>query len=370
MSFTNFSALTASQKTIWAKDMWKAARNASFINKFAGTGPNAIVQRITDLKKDEKGTRAVMTLVADLTGDGIAGDNQLEGNEEAMKSYEQVIRIDQLRHANVIQGAMAEQKSVVNFRQESRDVLAYWMADRMDQMAFLTMAGITYDNKNTGGSRASGSQLVNLEYAADVSAPTSNRWYRWSASTGLNAGATASVTAADTPSYDMIVNLKAKAKAQYLRGVKGDGGEEVFHLFLHPLAMAKLKLDPKFLANAQYAGPRDKTNSLFAGTGASTLVDGVMVHEFRHVFNTTGLASSSKWGGSGTVEGQAAIFAGAQALGMADIGNPTWVEKNFDYENRPGISTGKIFGFLKPKFYSNYTSQVDDFGLIRIDTAI
>ena len=37
---------------------------------------------------------------ADLTGDGVAGDRTLEGNEEQMQTFDQVIRIDQLRHAN------------------------------------------------------------------------------------------------------------------------------------------------------------------------------------------------------------------------------------------------------------------------------
>ena len=81
-------------------------------------------QHITELKKSEKGARAVITLLADLEGDGVAGDRTLEGNEEAMKSYDQVIRIDQLRHANRHEGRMADQKSVVEFRNNSRDVLA------------------------------------------------------------------------------------------------------------------------------------------------------------------------------------------------------------------------------------------------------
>src|SRR5688500_2534929 len=36
VSLTNFAALTNEQKTVWSRDFWAAARNASFINKFAG----------------------------------------------------------------------------------------------------------------------------------------------------------------------------------------------------------------------------------------------------------------------------------------------------------------------------------------------
>ena len=88
---TNFSLLTSEQKTIWSRDLWKQARNMSFINRFLGTGPNALIQHITELKKSEKGARAVITLLADLTGDGISGDRTLEGNEEAMQTWDQVI---------------------------------------------------------------------------------------------------------------------------------------------------------------------------------------------------------------------------------------------------------------------------------------
>jgi N4-gp56 family major capsid protein len=369
VALTNFAALTDEQKTVWSREFWAAARNASFINKFAGTGPNSMVQRIPELTKDEKGARAVITLVADLVGDGTAGDNTLEGNEEAMKSYDQVIRIDQLRHANQHLGRMAEQKSVVTFREQSRDKLAYWIGDRMDQLAFLTMSGIAYSNKNTGGARV-GSQLPQLEYAADVTAPTANRYLRWVASSSsLAPGDTTAVVAADTPSYKSIIALKAFAKTHYVRGIPGPGGEEVFHLFLTPLAMSKLRLDPDYIANLRNAGVRGPSNDLFAGATSSIMIEGVMVHEFRHVYHTAGLASGSKWGAAGAVDGCAGLFAGAQALGFADIGDAYWVEEGKDYENRQGISIGKIFGFLKPKFFSIYDNATEDFGVIRCDFA-
>ena len=40
-------------------------------------------------------------------------------------------------------------------RQNARDQLAYWLAERMDQMAFLTMSGVSYNMKNNGNSRSS-----------------------------------------------------------------------------------------------------------------------------------------------------------------------------------------------------------------------
>lgn len=367
MALTNFSRLTTEQKTAWSMEFWHQARNFSFINKFLGNGPNALVQHITELKKSEKGARAVITLLADLVGDGVAGDRTLEGNEEALQSFDQVIRVDQLRHANRCEGRMADQKSIVNFRKDSRDALAYWMSDRIDQLAFLTMAGLSYTLKPDGSTRV-GSDLPYLEFAADVAAPTSQRVVRWDGTAKalvLN-GATSAVTATDTLSYNALVQMKALAKSQYVRGVRENGGEETYHVFVTPQCNAKLKLDSDYLQNLRLGASRGSDNALF--TGSSVKIDGMYIHEFRHVPNTTGTAT--KWGSGNTVEGCQVLFCGAQALGMADLGMPEWDEKEFDYNNQPGISVGKMLGFLKPRFNSIYSSNtVQDFGVFSMYVA-
>lgn len=372
MTTTNFTRLTTEQKTVWSRDLWKQARNVSFINKFLGDGPNAMIQHITQLTKTERGARAVMTLVPDLEGDGVAGDRALKGNEEQIKAFDKVIRVDQLRNANISEGRMAEQKSIVRFRETSRDVLAYWAADRCDQIAFLTMSGVAYSMKNTGIARV-GSDLINLEFAADVAAPTNGRVLRWDSTNKVlvTAGTTAAVTAADTPTYNLFVQLKAYAKEAYLRGIR-EGGDETYHAFLTPKAYAKLKLDPDYLANLRGAGPRStESNPLFSGN--TVKLDGIYFHEFRHVFNTSQAASGvGKWGAGLDVDGCQILFVGAQALGMADIGMPNWVEDDDDYENQQAISISKIFGFLKPSFYTQYGAfpqTTQDFGVISVYVA-
>lgn len=362
MALTNFSLLTTEQKTIWSMDLWKQARNYSFINKFLGKDTNSLITHVDELKKSEKGARAVLTLLADLQGDGVAGDRTLEGNEEALQTSDQVIRIDQMRHANRHEGRMADQKSVVEFRSNSRDVLGYWLADRVDQLAFLTMSGVSYAYKNNGAARV-GSDFPFLEFAADVAAPSSQRVARWDKTSGLLiGGVTGDLATDDTPTWKLFVDLKAYAKDQYIRGVKDEGGEETFHVFMTPQAMARLKLDDTFMQNVRHAQARGDKNPLF--TGSTIKIDGMYFHEFRHVFNTSGMAGGSKWG-AGAVDGCQVLFCGAQALGMADIGNPEWVEKGFDYENQQGISVAKILGFLKPKFNSIYSGNTtQDFGVI------
>ena len=366
MALTNFAALTAEAKTMWSMDLWKQARNASFINRFTGTGDDAVFQRITQLKKSEKGARAVITLLHDLEGDGVAGDRQLEGMEEAMSTGEQVIRIDQLRHANRNEGRLADQKSIVTFRENSRNVLSYWLADRIDQLAFLTLSGVTYANKQDYTARV-GSDFPSLEFAADVVPPSAARVASFTA-TGLNIGGAISDVLV-LPTWNMMVDTKAYMKEQYIRPIRGDNsnGEEVYHVFVTPTCAAALKKDPDYVSALRNARERSASNPLYKGGLID--VDGLVLHEHRHVIHGLDDAQEATSPFTGLTTGQSAcqmLFCGTQAMGLADIGNPEWVEKEFDYDNSPGISVAKMFGMLKPQFHSIYSGTTEDFGVMSV----
>jgi len=361
MALTNFARLTTEQKTAWSMSFWKAARNWSFLTRYVGSGPDSMVQRITELKMSEKGTRAVITLIADAVGDGIAGDRTLKGNEEALVSYDQVIRIDQLRHAHKHEGRMAEQKSIVSFRKEARDILGYWLADRIDQLAFLTLSGVAYTYTNSGGTRT-GSDLPYLEFGADVTAPSTNRYLVWDKTGfGVNSVNT-SLLAEDTPTMNMLIDLKAILQDRYVRPIRGSEGLEVYNIFMTPKGMAALKKDTGFQQAWREAMPRTPDHPMFKGTDA-IYIDGFVIRPFRHVYNSTA------WG-SGAVAGQRMLVCGAQALAYADLGNPEWVEEDDDYGNQQGIAIGKILGFKKPVFKSAVSGTNEDFGVVCVDTAV
>jgi len=369
MAVTNFAALTTEQKTAWSMKFWRHMRNRSFVDKFAGESEDSVIQRITELTKDEKGARAVLTLIADSKGDGVAGDNQLEGNEEELQSSDIVVTMDQLRHAHRHKGKMADQKSVVNFRNAATNNLGYWMQDRLNQMAMLTLSGISYSKATNGADRV-GSQLPVLEFASDVSAPTAYRNFRWDEGTTslLRNDSNANLVAADTLTWNALVDLKTQAEYYKLKPVRTTDGISYYHVFINHLAMNSLKKDNDYLANIRNAGVRGDGNALWKGTD-SVMVDGMLLTPYHHAYTTMGAASGSKWGG-GTVDGSRILLCGAQALGMADIGRPEWNEKMFDYDNQPGISVGKIFGFRKPKYTDPQTETVEDFGVMTLDVAI
>lgn len=375
MAMTNFGKLGLNHRLAWGRRVWKEARNSSFIlNHFAGTSEQSVVQRVTELTETAKGTTAaVFTLVPDMEGDGVVGDNQLEGYEEELKAYDQTVTYDQIRNANRLEGRMADMKSTIRFRETSMNVLKNWLAQRLDELAFLTLSGVSYQYKTNGALRV-GSQFPMLDFAADVTAPTANRHFRWDATDGMEPAATNLLTAADLPSWEMVIALKAYAEEHYIRPVKTDDGIDVYTLFLHPRQIAALKSDTKFIEAMKFARERGQSNTLFKGTGmggtaSGIYIDGVNIVSYRNVFNTSGLPSGSKWG-DGTVNGARALLVGAQALAMADIGVAKWVEKDFDYDNSPGVSIAKLIGFKKPVWRSAYTGTVEDFSVIAVDTAI
>ena len=375
MATTNFGALTSNQYTVWSRDFWKEARNRTFIMAFAGSSSESMVQRVTELKTTLDGARAVITLVNDSAGDGVVGDNTLKGNEEALKQSDAVIQLDQWRHAHRSAGRMAEQAQIVRFRDQAKDKLAYAAARVFDELAFLTLSGVSYAFKPNMTPRV-GSQLPQLKFAADVKAPSAKRFFRWvAASSSLALGDTTQVLATDLPSWAMLVNLKAKAVNSYIRPMRSDDGVEVYNVFMSPDGIARLKQDTNFLQAWQHAQKRGESNPLFKGTPHGgkhgIYIDGLNIMEYRNVVTTKGALAGSKWGAGGAIEGQRILICGAQALAFADIGMPTWVEDNLeDYQNTVGIAVGKIAGMLKPQLFNVNAQSVEDFGVMVCDTAI
>jgi N4-gp56 family major capsid protein len=359
---TNFAAMVGKQKTVWSRDVWSAARDGMFTKRFIGTSQNSMIQRITELTRTEKGEKCLMQLVADLVDDGVVGDNQREGFEEQMENYFQEITIDLLSHQVKNKGKLAEQKTVIKFRELARDRLAYWLANRIDQLVFLTLSGVSYAYRNDGGLR-NASNLQNLAFAADVKPLTSKRHLMWDG-TQLLTSDTTQIDNTFVVNYKMIVDLMAYAKDHYVKPLM-DGGKEYYCLLVKPGTLAQLKKDPDYIRAVTTAMPRGSSNPFF--TGGTLTVDGAVLHEHRLVYNTKGAANGSKWGAGGLVNGTRTVLCGAQALGMADLGPPEWDEEYFDYKTKQGISVDKMFGLLQPQFYSIYDQSVETFGAIAVD---
>jgi N4-gp56 family major capsid protein len=365
MATTNFGALSASQKRVWAGELWTHGRDQNFFmsNGFVGTSSGNVIERITELTETERGRVCIMQLVGDLQSDGIVGDNLLDGQEDTLWNDAIEIRIDQIRAGLRSRGRMAEQETVIRFRTTGREKLSFWMADKLDEMMFLTLSGIAYTQNLDGSTRAANSQLPQLNFAADVAAPTSAR--KMFAGTATS---TASLTTADKVSWNLLVSLQAKAKRERIKPIRA-GGRDYYAVTMSTEQARDLSSDSNYQTIVSRAGPRSDANPLFRG--AKAMVEGLVIYDHQKVPNTLGLAASSKWGSGGTVDGAQALLMGAQAMGFATIGNTDYEESdNTDYGNRPGMAVGRVIGLLKPQFQSFFNARTrQDFGVISLYTA-
>jgi N4-gp56 family major capsid protein len=369
MALTDFASLSALQKKVWSAKVLQAGRHTSFFmgtSGFMGGGTDDAtkpIHLVTDLTATEGGDRVVMPLVQDLQGDGVVGDNELEGNEESLVTDSQEIKIDQFRHAVKSKGKMSEQKTVLRFRAQAKDKLGFWLGNKVDELAFLTIAGIAYTSKLDGSLRPASSQLSTLAFAADVTATSTNR----KAFAGT-ATSTATLTTADKMNWDLLVRAKATAVRKVVKPIRINGGSH-YVVVMSPEQARDLKTDTTYRTVVQNAGVRGSGNELFTGSFAQ--IDGLILYEHQKVPTTLAAASGSKYGASGTVDGSQAIFLGAQALGMARIGDAEWNESDMqDYGNREGIAYGRMIGFKKPVYTSNLDGGTsEDFAAMSIYTA-
>lgn len=369
MSTTDFGALTDLQKKVWSLRVAQQGRDDNFwmSNGFMGSSTsdtNKPITRVTELTQTERGTEAVMPMVTDLTGGGVVNDNQLEGNEEALFTDAQTIRIDQLRNGVRSKGRMSEQATVIRFRVQAKDALAFWLADLLDELMFLVAAGRAFSLKTDGSARGT-TQLTQLSFAADVVAASANRLIYAGAATSEG-----TLTSADTFVWDIVTSAKAFAKRKRIRPIRA-GGKSYYVLVLSTEQCRDLEKSADYKTLTAQAMPRGVDNPLF--TNAKKIINDVVIYDHQKVFNTLGVASGSRWGSGGLVNGAQAMLLGSQALGYAQLtdGTPDFDESdNTDYKNRPAIAIKRIIGMLKPQYKSKYDSNGrEDYGIVSIKTA-
>ncbi len=318
--FTVTSLPTALVQKAWAKQLWREAEKEYFFAKFTGESPNSIIQIKTDLKK-EAGDTITVPLLMDLAGDGITGDNTLEGNEEALQFYDCPVTIDQIRHAVRLKGRMEEQKTALDLRSAAKDSLKRWFATKMEKMSV----------------------------AALVNSPTAEHTVYAGTRT-----AEAQITATDKMTADLISKAArmAKTATPKIRRPMIDG-KEYYVMLIDPYQARDLKADPKWVDAQKYAAARGEDNPLF--TGMLGVYDGVIVHEYEYLPRTaTGAASALV--GHGLLLG---CQAGIKAVGQEAF----WEEDAFDYNNQVGFATGAILGFKKAKYNSK------DFAVVQVVTS-
>lgn len=333
---------------LWSRKLFHEIVGMSYVGKFMGESDKSLIQIKTETKKGA-GDKITVGLRRLLTGDGIQGDDSLEGNEEALNTYSDSIYIDQLRHAVRSAGRMSEQRVPFSVRAEAKDGLSDWWIERMETTVANQLTGNTgqSDTKFTGNQAtiapSSGRILMGGNEASEAS---------------LSATTTHAIKLAD---LDRAVAI-AKVQTPRIRPIRVDG-KNMWVCFLHPYQVYQLRRDASTAGNfydvnkAMLQGGKISDNPIV--TGASFIYNNVLVHEWDYLPNVPDSEAPGN-DGSGYRRG---VFCGAQAAicayGQDNSANKmTWEEELFDYKNQLGVGAGCIMGVKKTVFDST------DFGTI------
>ncbi len=335
---------------LWSKRLFREALKETFISRFMGTSKDSLIY-VKDETSKGAGDKITYGLRMQLSSAGVSGDGTLEGNEEALSTYNDSIVIDQLRHAVRSDGRMSEQRVPFSVREEAMAGLRDWWADRMDTAFFNQIAGNTgqTDTKYTG-----------LQATVAPSTTSGNaRIIYGPVSTTENSLSSASASGNfQLTLLDKAITM-AKTSTPLIRPLRVNGSAK-YVAFLHPHQVYSLRTDATANRITWYDAQKARVNGgetdnpIF--NGALGEYNGVVLHESTRV----PLATS-------TTTVRRAVFCGAQAACFAtgQGSSPermTWVEELFDYGNQLGVSAGMIWGLKKTVFNSI------DFGTIVIST--
>jgi N4-gp56 family major capsid protein len=349
MATTNYGVNAPEAVKLWRSQLAREALKATWIQKFIGDTSEAVIQTFEETGKSA-GDRVTVTLRMQLTGDGVAGDGTLEGNEEPLTTYTDNLFVDQLRHAVRSGGKMTEQRIPWKIREEAMQGLRDWWAGRLDTSFFNQVCGYTpqTDVRYTGMNAVIGPDAAHV--------------YR------LNSKANDQTLAAgDEMSLAMIDKLVEAAKlgsttgtGPVIRPINVDGDNR-YVVVMHTRQVTQLRssagagswLD---IQKAAMTGDGSEGNPIM--TGALGMYNGAVLHESTRI--TNGVDS-----GAGTVVASArrCVLMGAQACAIGfgqgqSFKQFDWNEELFDYGNQLGVEAGLIHGLKKLRFNSA------DFGVI------
>jgi N4-gp56 family major capsid protein len=348
MAVQTFGVNDTLSNKLWAKKLTAEALKETYFGKFMGTSPNSMIHMKTEVSK-AAGDKVTFGLRMQLSGDGRTEGQTLEGNEEALTLYADSILINELMHAVRVksENSIDAQRVPFNLREEAKDGLKDWFANRLDTVMFNHLAGYSAqtDARYTGNNT--------------ITAPSSGR------KVFATGSADETVQASSTSTFNLNLIDKcvetAKTASPLIRPIRVDG-ENKYVMFLHPYQVYDLRTTTSTgqwldIQKATLSGGKGDRSPIY--TGALGEYNGVVLHESTRVPN--GLHSSTSAAQTST---RRAIFCGAQAGALAwgqkytEGSNYKWVEEMFDYERELGVSAQTVWGIKKTVFNST------DFGVI------
>lgn len=364
----NSVTIDALRQELWAAELMDdVMRDVENIMRFAGEGPDNVVQISRNLAKS-KGDTETFGLVARLSGFGVTGDDELEGQEESMSSFSEQVLIDQIRNGVRLKGKLDAQKVVYDQISVARENLRKWMKEFLAQQIFLKLGGVTNTtlvdvNGIVVGTRALWSNTPDF-------IPDADEAYTGSRARYLNVGgvSTASLTSANKMDLDTVVKAVTQAKLANpkIQPISGQG-EDFYVMYVHPLSARDLRLSSDWKTAQENAKVRGDMNPVFRGALGYWSNCLLIENEFVPWLDVSVAGNSFRGAATGTdcaVDTARNLLCGQQAVLIAEASNPeALVVEQFDYKNKDGVAASFIGGCQKPLFNSK------EYGVIAVDAA-
>lgn len=363
----NTVTIDALRQELWAKELLDdVLRDVGNITQFMGEDGNNVIQVSRDLMKS-KGDIETFGLVTRLTGNGVTGDNELEGNEESMDSYAEQVAIDQIRNGVRLKGRLDNQKVVYDQIMKAKENLRMWMKEFIARQIFLKLGGVTNTsltdtNGVTIAANATWSNTPDFIPDADTAAGSGNRYLN------VLGGSAASMVAGNTMTLDIVTKAATKAKLANpkIQPISGDG-EDFYVMYLHPLSARDIRTSSDWKTAQENARIRSDKNPVFRGALGYWSNVLLIENEFVPWLDVSGAGNSFRGTGTGTdfaVDTARNLLCGRQAILMAQASSQdALVVENFDYKNKEGVAANFIGGLQKTMFNSV------EFGVIAVDAA-
>ena len=370
MAVTRYGVNDAEAVKLWARELYRESIRKTYFYDFMGTGPNSLVQCKEDTEKGA-GDRLTVSLLANANQPGVASGGQIEGNEEAMRTFTDDVLIDQLDFATRTrnQGTIDQQRVPYNLREQARDFLSNLWKERMDIALFNQLAGNTAqtDTRYTG-MQATVAPTRSVRPAAITVDQSLTSSHKFTLSVLDKAVALAEVKTSSAVSRIRPVDIPVmngstgRQTGRYYRGVK-------YVAFLHNWQVHDLRTDASTagswydIQQAAMMGGEITNNPIFQGGDVVGVHNGVLIMKCESIPEgcdgttpTTQVASTRR-----------AVLCGAQsaicAFGQeSKKGRMQWHEELFDYKQELGVDSRCIFGITKAMFNSQ------DFGTIVMST--
>lgn len=352
MAFTSFGVNDALAVKLWSRALVVAEREYLDIAPLMGEDENSIIQIKTEPRKGS-GDRVRYALRARLTGEGKTENETAEGNGESLSLYSDNLTINELGH---IVGVRSEntidaQRVHYDLREQARDALGEWWADRKS---------VSFFNQVCGYTAQSNTKYTGLNSAT---APAGTGRQLWAGTATNDQG----LTANDPFTLDLIDAAVEMAKVgnNMVRPIRV-GGQPKYVLYLHPYQVTSLRTNAASgqwldIQKAAMMGGEVTKNPIY--TGALGEYNGVILRSSQDV--TQGVHSSS---GAAVTTVRRAVLLGAQACmcayGQNNYGpmKYRWNEELLDHKRKLEVSAWSIWGMKKTVFNSA------DFGTVVIST--